>query len=914
MTKKILLIVIGVVFLAVAGLGLTIITVAANLPKLVTVDDYHPFVVSQVFDVTGDQIGEFYRERRIVMPLDKMPKKLIDAFLSAEDSSFYQHGGINYLSIIRAFWANVRAGRTVQGGSTITQQVAKSLILKVYEKTLLRKVREVMLSYRMEENLKKDEILYLYLNQIYLGQSAYGVEAAAQTYFHKSVKDLTVPEAAILAGMPQAPSRYSPVSNPLFAKQRQRYVIRRMEETGSITAAEAKAAAESPVTFYSKRNYKEVAPYFLETVRQYLVQTLGEEMVLDQGIRIYTTVDSKKQLVAQEEVRKGLRDLDKRQGYRGVKEQLKTEKEIEDFLAETRDNLIDEKTPVRILKPDGTVAQVPIDKSSAKPAAGPHNIPEYVNMNEIVDAIVTKIDDKWGLTTVRFAGAQGLIDIETMRWARKPNPEVRWMNAQIDRPSRALNVGDVIQVKVVGEKFKSERISNRLVQLKKAQKTAFKPPQELPKFEEYCDLQLEQEPLAEGALLSLDMKTQNVVAMVGGYDFEKSEFNRAIQAGRQTGSSFKPIVYLAAMDAGFTPSSTIIDAPVVYQQEALSKFGNTESESDDPKQKAYKPGNYNQKFVGDMLFRNALIQSKNIPTLKIEDEIGVDRVATYARRLGIFSPLNMDITLGLGSSSVTLYEMTKVFSTFANNGRRVHPKMILSVRDSHNKVLLDEVSLDKRFEKDLKKLDEDFEVKRVAYLEKMKSAPTATTLQGTPETKISMKSKTDYPLYFNDPEQLISPQSAFLITSLLQGVIRDPGGTGAKARSLGRPLAGKTGTTNGYYDSWFIGFSPQISTGVWVGFDDEKTLGASETGAEAALPIWMEYMKAAHEGVDERDFAPPPKIVFANIDNETGKPASAGSKVVIRQAYLEGTEPGSAASNEATPQGEKDFYKEDLVQ
>lgn len=911
MLKKVILFLLLVGFVAGAALGILLITVSSSLPKLVKIEDYQPLLVSEVYDVNGERIGEFYRERRRVVPFEQIPKQLVQAFLAAEDSSFYEHGGINYFSILRATIANLKAGRKVQGGSTITQQVARSLMLSS-EKTYTRKVREILLSYQMESNLAKEQILFLYLNQIYFGHSAYGVELASQSYFHKSVQKLTLPEMAMLAGMPQAPSAFSPFANPKMAKQRQRYVLRRMVEENFITEDQYEKAVKEPLTLYARIDFKEVAPHFVETIRQYLVQELGEEMVLDKGLKIETTLSLKHQLKAQDSVREGLRQLDKRQGYRGPEKNLAQKDEITKFLSEEQTRMIREKMDVRLLLEDGEVVEKGTVKLSEKPKG--QNLPNFLQPNEISHAVVTAIDDSWGYVKVALPGAQALIDFETMKWARTPNPEVRDFNDPLRAPSKALKVGDVIQVRIKADKFQSEKIQEKLAKLRKAQKNNTRLGADLPIFAEHAQVELEQEPIAEAALLSIDHRTGQILAMVGGYDFKKSELNRALQAVRQTGSSFKPFVYLAGLEGGYVPSTPIMDAPIVYEDPKLSNLKDTEPDDQPTK---WKPGNYNSKFGGDILFRNALIRSKNIPTIRILEAVGVDKVALYAKRLGVFSPMNMDLSLGLGSSSVTLYEMTRAFAVFGNSGRKVKPKMLLSVKDHDGKELLGEVLLDARFKKELQVLDEEMEAKRKTALEELQkqkeNLSSEEQVRFDNQRLLQAKAPKSQPqIFFDDPEQLLSPQTAYLMTSLLQGVIRDPGGTGGKARELGKTAAGKTGTTNSYFDAWFIAYTPQITTGVWVGHDKEKSMGVGETGGTTALPIWLEYMKMALENVPERDFPVPQHILFANIDNETGRLASTSSRQIIRQAYLEGTEPGSQKENSQTQEEQKDFIKEDL--
>ncbi|MCB0355623.1 MAG: PBP1A family penicillin-binding protein [Bdellovibrionales bacterium] len=935
--KKLITIIIATGLLGIAGIATYLVVVTSNLPNIITVNDYEPLVVSQVYDRKGQKIGEFFREKRILVPYEQIPKHVIHAFISAEDDSFFDHGGINYQAILRAFVANIKAGRKVQGGSTITQQVARSLLLS-REKTYSRKIKEIILSYRMENNLKKEEILWLYLNQIYLGQGSYGVEAASRIYFRKPLAEVTIAEAALLAGLPQAPSRYSPIYNPTAAKNRQRYVLKRMAEEGYVSEEIANAEMEKPLQIFVRKDYKELAPFYLETVRQLLIKHIGEVEVLDKGIKVFTGLDLEKQLEAKRQIEQGLRELDKRQGFRGPEKNLQEAEEIAKLLLETRNELLDNISPLRTLQPDGTLPDKgPLNLTGKDDKGEPlPNVPDYIKMDDVIKGVVTNVDDKWGLVTVRFAESRGLIDIETMEWARKPNPEVRLEWDKIKKPSQALAKGDVIQVRVVGKKFRSSRLGKELRELQQKMSKKYERPEELPVFDDFANLELEQDPIAEAALVSIDQDSQDIIAMVGGRDFNQSQFNRAYQAARQTGSSFKSLVYAAALDKGYSPATPIIDAPIVFEEE--DKESSEEAEGQEEIQtKRWKPMNHSNKFIGDILFRNALIRSLNVPTVKIIEKIGIDWVAKYARRLGIFSPLNMDFTLALGSSGVTLYEMTKVFSEFGRLGKRVRPIIIHKVESAQGEVLLEQLSLDDRFEQEISALDEEFEQKRQAYLAYKKAHPELVdshqqnreassqevaeeknnepaAAETTSETSIGMTAKeftNEPPLYFSNPDQLIKPTTAYIITSLLQGVVEEPRGTGQRARALGRPVAGKTGTTNGYYDGWFVGFTADIATGVWVGFDQEKTLGRGEVGGKAALPIWLEYMKFAHEGLPISNFKIPEGIVFANIDNETGKLATAKSDQVVRQAFVEGSEP-SEFSSEQDSKDDKDFYKEEL--
>ncbi|MBX7232695.1 MAG: PBP1A family penicillin-binding protein [Bdellovibrionales bacterium] len=921
---------------------------SSSLPQMITVSDYKPLLVSEVFDRKGEKIGEFSREKRTLVTYENIPKHLIEAFVAAEDSSFFRHDGLNYLAMVRAFLANLKAGRKVQGGSTITQQIARSLLLSS-EKTYIRKIKEVILAHRMEKNLSKKEILYLYLNQIYLGQKAYGVEAASQTYFHKSVKDLNVAESALLAGLPQAPSRYSPLSNPHKAKERQRYVLSRMAEEGFISVEEAKSQAQKPVQIFVFKSYQELAPFYLETLRQLLIAKLGENVVFDQGIKIYTGLDLSKQKAAQREIQLGLRALDKRQGFRGAQKNLtmmdtntenSSTSKVAEFLLQTRNELMDDFSPEKTLHPDGTIDhRGPLNLSGKdKEGRALPALAAYISVGKIVKAVVTKIDDKWGLVQVRFAENKGLIDFDTMRWARKPDTSLSPEAAQIKKPSEALKIGDLIDVRVVGKSFSSQRINKELLLLKKAKKKKEGERPDLPDFIQFAQVELEQEPISESALVSFDVKTGEIIALVGGSDFSRSQFNRALQALRQTGSAFKSLVYASALDKNYTPASLLMDVPLVYDESENKSGvkGKTEEGQDAESlvSKKWKPENHSKSFSGEVLFRNALIRSLNVPTVKLIENIGVDWVATYARRLGIFSPLNRDFTLALGSSGVTVYEMTKAFSVLANKGKRIHPLLIHRVVSQNKQNLLEEVSLDERFSAEVSALEKDFETRRLEYLSQQgvtTAAPKDAVRhdakdairhdgenqeppggeKGDVAQQLAANKKIIPPIFFSDPDQVLKPQTAFVTTTLLQGVIDEAGGTGGAARALDRPVAGKTGSTSGYYDAWFIGYTPDIVSGVWVGFDEERSLGRGEVGGKAALPIWLGYMKAAHEGLPVRSFDVPEGIVFANIDNETGKLASESSKLVVRQAFIEGTEPQEKSHSESSDE-RQNFYREDL--
>lgn len=877
MLKKIIIGFFALIILSVAGIYLAYVSVKKSLPEVIKLEDYKPLLVSQVYDRNGKKAGEFFRERRTLIPYKEIPDFVVKAFLAAEDDQFFQHKGINPQALFRAAIANMRAGRNVQGGSTITQQVAKKLLL-TDERTFSRKIRDILLALQMEENLSKEDIMYLYLNEIYFGQSAYGIEMASQSYFRKPSKKLTIPEAAILAGLPKAPSDFSPTRNPVRAKERQVYVLHRMAENNFITHEQAEEFIKTPLKVFLPEEYEQKAPYYMETIRQLLVQQLGEDVILNQGVKIVAALDLENQKSANIAVKNGLKELDKRQGYRGSAKNLTSEEERTDFLLKEKKKLISDSNPERTILPDGSFAEVEIVSKKGKISEIKNKkdirLPSYLELGETYQGIVKEINDDAGYVIVELPDTEGIIDFETMMWARKVNFEVKPENGRIKKPSAALKIGDVIDVKLVSEKLAwSKTKSKKII------------PTNLD-IEKYLGLELDQDPLVEGSLLSIDQDTQDVLAMVGGYSFLRNEYNRALQAARQTGSSFKAIVYAAALEKNYNPSTRIIDAPIVYKQAGTDEEGQGD-------EKIWKPSNHGHEYSGEITMRNALVRSLNIPSVKIMEDIGVDYASEFARRLGIFSKLNPDFTLVLGSSSLTLYEMTKVFSEFGRMGQRTRPIIVKKVIDRNGKVLLENLSLEARFLNETQEMDQKFEEQRKAYL---------ASVENTENPDPS-------PFYSADPEQLIRPETAYVITDMLRGTINDPNGTGGRAAQLGRDTAGKTGTTNGYVDAWFMGYTPNITTGVWVGFDKEKTIGKGEVGGRAALPIWLEFMKAAHEKLPARSFSVPAGVKVVKVDVDSGKLANSNAKRTINQAYIEGTEPTAAASR---TEESTDFLKQDL--
>lgn len=881
-----------------------------SLPFVESLKNYKPPLISTVLDRKGHKVGEFFKERRILTPYSQFPPVLVQAFLAAEDGRFFEHKGLNLKAIFRAFLANLKAGRKVQGGSTITQQVARSLLLSS-EKTYKRKIKEAVLALRMEKYLSKEDILYLYLNQIYLGHGAYGVGMAAEIYFRKKVKDLNLAECSLLAGLPQAPSRFSPIYNPEKAKERQIYVLQRMVEESYIDREQAHQVNKNPLKVFLRGKYHEKAPYYLETLRQSLLQKLDEQLLLTGGLTVKTAMDVSFQEKARKHLQSGLRALDKRQGFRGPLAHLEGEESIQAFFEKEEMELIEKRREFRWIEPKESEEL----KDKGKQKGNKEEYLRGIKEGEILKALIREVNDDSEKVLVQLPfETAGIIPLKNMRWARKPDPKVSFRFSLIKKPSLALKKGDVVFVKVETQMETEERQkeffaeyfkSDFFIRFVEENSTKSIKPEDKNLF----FLSLEQEPLVEGALIAFDQKTEDILALVGGYDFHRSQFNRAYQAARQTGSVFKPLVYLAALDKGFTPATLITDAPVVYKEEEaeLLEERQKEKEEDDDEEEPqlnWKPDNYGRRFSGDILFRNALIRSMNVPTVKIVESIGIQWVTDYARRLGIFSSLNPDYTLALGSSSVTLYEMIKVFSVLGRQGRRIKPLLLHEVLDSKEEILLNSLSLDERFIEQMQSWNQTIEEKRENFLKKQKEKEDEEQTNKTASSSF----------FFSDPDQLISEKTAFIMTTLLKAVIDDPQGTGGAAREMDWPIAGKTGTTNGYYDAWFIGYSPQIVVGVWVGFDDEKSLGQGETGARAALPIWLNFMKEVHddETLEKKEFSIPEGIVFTNIDNETGQWVSTQSKQIVRQAFIQGSEP--QVNTEVNEEEDQDFLREDFSQ
>jgi penicillin-binding protein 1A len=798
-----------IIFLAAGGVLLLIAFAGYftflmySLPKVDRLADYKPPIVTQVFGDNGVLVGEFYLERRKVIEINKIPRRLIQAFVSAEDSNFYQHKGLDYLGIARAMVKNVIHLRKKEGASTITQQVAKSMLLTP-EKKFSRKLKEAILATRMEKKLSKDEILYIYLNQIYMGAGSYGVQLAAETYFAKNVEQLNLAEMAMLAGLPKAPNSYSPIKNMEKAKERQAYVLERMVKEGYITQAEADHAKTTPIVISSlKKVNNDQSAYFLEQIRIQLEEKYGEERLYKDGLNIYTTMNAEMQKGAYDAVVNGLKAVDKRQGFRGALKYL-NESEVDAFCKKLEDG---------------------IDVASLK-------------QGSTYQGVVTSVDPAKGDATVKVGERIGSLPKKTMAWGGKLTLQNSY--GKLPEKVKGLSLGSVIEVQVMTPDVNKKG----------------------------AVFSLDQTPEAQAAIYAMDPRTGGVKAMVGGYDFKKSQFNRATQARRNPGSAFKPVIYGAALEKGMTAASIIEDSPVEY---------------DSGMSKSWKPKNYDNIYRGNVTMREALTNSINIVSIKILEKIGASTAVEFAKKLGITSPLEANLALALGASSVTPQELTAAYGVYAAGGYKVTPYFITKVTDRDGKVL-EETSVPA-----IAKFDNNTSAIRVTMTGSTDDGTNSAQPQNVqPELKPASGSQ------LPPPVQVVSPEVSYIITNLMQSVVSS--GTGQRAKALGRPVAGKTGTTNDMKDAWFVGYIPQLVTGVWVGFDQERSMGRLEVGGRAAAPIWLYFAEQALQGTPVEVFPIPEGIVFAKVDPKTGAPARFWTRGAIFECFLEGTTPENVST------------------
>jgi penicillin-binding protein 1A len=740
------LVLLTMVLVAIGVFALAIVLVYPNLPSLEALTDYRPKVPLQVFAEDGTLIGEFGEERRAVVKVEKVPKLMKQAILAAEDDRFYEHRGVDYHGVMRAAFANFAAGGVKEGASTITMQVARTFLLS-NERTFMRKLREMLLALKIERNLSKDQILELYINQIFLGQRAYGFGAASQIYYGKSLEQLSLAESAMLAGLPKAPSRFNPVVNPQRAALRQKYVLRRMNELGSITAEQLAAAAANPGKVVPQSiDYHVKADYVAEMARQYVLTNYGDKAYTS-GYRVYTTLSPADQAAANAALRRGALDYDRRHGYRG---------------------------------PEAVVQIAP----GAQALALEEALAEREAANALLPAVVLEASPSRVSLFIK-GGEEATISGEGLKFVQ-----------------RAL---------FNSAPAKQRLVRGAIVRVTKNQKGAW---------------EILQRPSVEAALIALSPKDGRVRALVGGFDFASNKFNHVTQALRQPGSSFKPFIYSAALERDFTPSTVLEDAPFLIDAD---KTGG----------ELWEPENYDKHYEGPMRLRVALARSKNMVSIRVIDAIGTRYAQEYVTKFGFDPKLNPAVlTLALGAGQATPLQVAAGYAVFANQGFRISPYFIDRIEDANGKVL-------------------------------MKAQPKAVD---------------------DGAEQVLDPRNAFLMTSMMKDVIRV--GTAHRAVALGRrDLAGKTGTSNESRDAWFAGYNSEIVAVSWIGFDTPASLGEKETGAQAALPIWMAYMGEALKGVPERKEQVPDGVIIVPVNPASGRRDPEAEDRIAEYFYRENIPP-----------------------
>ncbi len=750
-----------------------------DLPDYSQLADYRPPVMSRVHAGDGTLIAEFAHQRRLFVPIAAMPRRVIQAFLSAEDKTFYSHPGIDFAGIASALIRNIRnfgANRRPVGASTITQQVAKNFLL-TNEVSLARKIKEMILAFRIEHAFSKDRILELYLNEIYLGLGSYGVAAAALNYFDKSLDELSLEETAYLAALPKGPNNYHPIRHRKAAQSRRNLILSRMQDNGVISALEAERASAYPLLMRRPNATRILeAGYFAEEVRRDLLQRYGEDHLYEGGLSVRTTLEPALQAVADASLRAGLLAYDRRHGWRGPLDRIKASRTIglENWMA--------------------ALANVPIP-----PAIGTWYM-----------AVVLALDND--RAQIGFSnGVEGQIFLPHLSWAR------RWrkgetLGPRVRRPADVLSVGDVVAVTAV--------------------------PKDAADYQP-GSYDLQQIPAINGALVAMDPHTGRVLAMSGGYAYRASQFNRATQALRQPGSAFKPIVYAAALENGFTPSSMVLDAPFVVDA--------------GPGQGKWKPANYTKRFYGPSTLRLGIEKSRNLMTVRLANYIGMKVVVDYASRFGVMSDMPALLPMSLGAGETTLLRLTTAYAMLVNGGKRVVPALIDRIQDRRGQTVFRH---DKR------------------------DCPGCLSSGWRDQT---------VPVIPDPRAQIIQKGTAYQVTSMLEGVVQR--GTGRRIRAVGKPLAGKTGTTNKSRDTWFIGFSTDLAVGVYVGFDNPRSLGRRETGSSVAVPVFRDFMAQALANQPAIPFRIPPGIQLVRIAGNTGLPAGPDDQQVVLEAFKPGTIP-----------------------
>jgi len=813
-----------------------------RLPSIDTLKDVQLQVPLRVYAKSGELIAEFGEMKRAPLKYEEFPQHLINAVLAAEDDRFFEHPGVDYQGILRAVVHLIRTGRKGQGGSTITMQVARNFFLS-REKTYLRKLNEIFLAFKIEGFLTKEEILSLYLNKIYLGKRAYGFSAASQVYYGKDIGDLTIAEYAMVAGLPKAPSSYNPVNNPQRALIRRNYVLGRMRVLDFIDEDTYQAALTAPdLARVHGQDIELEAPYIAEMVRNEVVARYGTEAYTG-GYSVYTTINADRQRAANKALRNALLAYDRRHGYRGHLGFLDLNAIDESQHAEKEEIPANElsETPAAIKLATQELDELAVWRKEL------NKLPTF---GDLIPSLVFQVNEK---DAYAYTAENEVVYLpwEHIEWARTYVDDNK-VEAELTSAHERLKEGDIIYT--------------------------------LPSAKPGCSW-LAQKPTVGGALVSLSPEDGAIEALNGGYDYYESKFNRAIQAQRQPGSSFKPFIYTAALDKGYTAASIIADAPVVFDAPGLED--------------TWRPENYSGKFYGDTRLRQALIKSRNLVSIRLLRDIGIGYAIRYIKRFGFTRKmLPRDLSLALGSGSLTPFDLANGYAVFANGGYRVKPYFIDYIVGAKDKIVYmeqpeqvcsacrkeevsengdDETLQDGQLKQNKKKevvakplpaLSADLSE---SFLSVMDEEERLQVQQGPPQLKLA--------------EQILSPQTAFLINTMMRDVINY--GTGRRALSIGRKdLAGKTGTTNDQRDAWFTGFNAELATIAWVGFDNPRPLGDKETGARAALPMWIDYMREALNGVEEKQLEQPPGLVSVRIDPKTGKLANATTQDAIFEFFL----------------------------
>ena len=783
---------------------------APSLPSVETLKDVELQVPLKVYSQDRKLIAVYGEKRRQPLQFDAFPKQIINAFLAAEDDRFFQHPGVDYQGLIRAAISVLVTGEKRQGGSTITMQLARNFFLG-NERTYVRKIREILLALRIEGQLNKNEIIELYLNKIYLGNRAYGVGAAADVYYGLDVQQLNIAQIAMIAGLPKAPSTYNPIINPERALIRRNYVLDRMRELRFIDQEEYQIAIDTAVT--ASRHYPRVevnAPYIGEMARAHIVKIYGTE-AYNKGLNVYTTIDSKLQLSAQNALVNGLTAYDRRHGYRGPEAHIEIE--------------FDAQNEINTDQLDETLS-------------------DLHELGGIYPAIITKVEAK--KVAIYLSSQQvASLDIEQAKWA-KAYKNVDSIGEEPTDFNTIFKVGDVI----------------RVTQTKEGKWS------------------LSQIPEVSGAFVALDPQNGKITALVGGFDYNHSKFNRVIQAKRQPGSSFKPFIYSAALDSGYTPASIINDAPVVFEDAALED--------------TWRPQNYSGKFFGPTRLRDALTKSRNMVSIRLLKEIGRRHALQHVTKFGFKrEQLPHDLTLALGSGVVTPLELATGYAVFANGGYYIEPYLIESIEDANEEIIFQSSPL-MVCEEDCIALQEQLAKDATELFTEQDSSPSSKSPNTVDENAIKQSELNSIRI----ANRVLSDTNAYQIVSMMQDVISR--GTGRKAREIGRSdLAGKTGTTNDQHDAWFSGFNGDIVATSWVGFDQHKPLGRREAGGIAALPIWIEFMQAALEGKAENTLSQPDGMVTLRIDPATGLLVDQDSGRGIEETFREEFVPTLSADSES---------------